>query len=788
MGLFSSKKKTYVSSVVYNLAGEEEDRVDYLKYTTLNALMQDRNVAEAITDGYLRGKGMNFRAAYRYARDTFTWGLPNSNSTFVQITDNAPILAAIDAQSGGLEVEVVTLEAGIANYNWWAEREMCEKYLYDPVEETMGAPPPGVEADAVVSFDVDRAGTIYLEFLNSGSIAPIVVKLNPADYKLRMMYVYSLFRNVTTLITKDDIVSREFITGDTNFGSTTINVVERNGEENTTTTRIDIVTDGVTTTTSTKETVIQRSRSKYFLYRLGAGQYPAIDALSSTLIESGAYFPAVPLRVDNQDWTTAAHKNKPLYKTSKKLLGHLGLEIDDLSKTINSNQSVKDIDYAFVVQGVPINTKSQASQLYLFEFFDHLRTIQSYNKPDFDIWKAGSKKQSPLVNSLEIFHRDNRKDNYDIKLSWQYVTRTNKAGTIKPGARVNDIEVVMGAKDQYNITQGGMIAFRVVTSVEGSSLYIRKQISETQYSEIEVCGLVYENFVYKGKSVEITAQEVFSKQNTSEPIDGLLIPMNINAVNALNIRWRTQLAYECSHMVFNCYQVVKQKWYQSGLFKLILAIVAIVVIIWSMGTATGAVASAWGAVIGVLGTIGIVGLLASIIAASLYYLASMVLLNLLTKVAVNVLGETWGRVVAAIAMIVIMNAASAAGNTTTAAAASTPLTAVNILKGLSAVNQVYSAYAQGQAIEIYKDIEALKESYTGKMEEIDKLTKEMLGNNLNLIDIEGLIAQTQYFMIESPGVFFGRTLMLGSEVAATTNGMITNFAQLGLQLELPTTA
>ena len=788
MGIFSGKKKTYVSSLVYNLAGDDpEDRVDYVKYTVLNALLQERSVSESLTDSLLRGRGQNFQIAFRYARDKFEWGLPNSVSKFVQLTNNVPILDALSAEAQGQDVEVISIESGIADYTWWAEREMTEKYLYDPVEETMGAPPAGVQPNAVVSFDVDRTGTIYLEFLNPGSTVPVIVKINPPDYVMKVNYIFALYRYVSSFITKEEVVTRPFQTGDVTRGSTTVTVIETDGEERTTTLQVNTVTDGTTTTITTKETVVQKSRSKYFIYQLGKGTYPAIDALADTLIQSGSYFPAIPLRVNNEDWTDEEHQKTELYKTSKKLLGHLGLKIDEMSKIINGNRDVKNIDYGFVVQGVPINAKTQASRMYLFEFFNELMTTQSYNKPDFDTWKAGNKKLAPNINTLEIFHPDNRTNNYNIKLQWQYVSRQNFAGQVKPGARIGDMDVQVGTKQQWEITQGGFGAVRLVSGVDGTSIYFRKQISANQYAEIEVCGLVFQNFVYNGKYVELTATEVFETEDDEEPEEGLLIPLDMNALNNMNLRWRTQLSYESSFIVFNCYQIVKQKWYQTGAFKIIMAIIAIVIIILSWGTATGPVAGIWGTMYGALLYVGVNYLIAQIIVALLYYLAMMIIMKLLTAVGTKLFGETWGRVFAVIVMIIVTWGAGT-GEAVSTATTQTSVTAVQILQGLTAVAQVVNAYSTGQQIEIAEDLAKLSEAYKADMKEIEDMSKEMLDTNLDLIDIQGLINTQKRFMLEGPSEFLQRTLMTGSEICELTSGLVDNFASMNLRLDLPTGA
>lgn len=68
MGLFSSKKKVYVSSSVYNLAGDPENRMNFKK-TALMAGILNGEVSNTITDSYLGGPGIKHRSYSKWTRN-----------------------------------------------------------------------------------------------------------------------------------------------------------------------------------------------------------------------------------------------------------------------------------------------------------------------------------------------------------------------------------------------------------------------------------------------------------------------------------------------------------------------------------------------------------------------------------------------------------------------------------------------------------------------------------------------------------------------------------------------
>ena len=62
MGFFGNKKKRYVSSTVYNLAGDEDKRPNFLKATVIGAVIGGKDsLAQAIQDAYATGPGTRLK-------------------------------------------------------------------------------------------------------------------------------------------------------------------------------------------------------------------------------------------------------------------------------------------------------------------------------------------------------------------------------------------------------------------------------------------------------------------------------------------------------------------------------------------------------------------------------------------------------------------------------------------------------------------------------------------------------------------------------------------------------
>lgn len=808
MGLFSSSSKTYVSSVTYPLGDDDPaKRVDFAKYVVLNSILQDVNISRSLTSAYMGGGGMNLKRTFNYARDKYTQGLPEGGMLYAESPDRTVVTNILETLEPGAQVYLSTATVAIADFTFWAERYLAQTYGYDRTTLTFTQPPDGVAATAVVSYDVERTGAIRILFMNPNNTSKILTYY-PKDLQSQALYLHSVYQIVRNFPTEVTTTTRPSEAGDT-AGVTTTNVlVERASEIQQTITKTTITISGGNTTTEVEKKVSSMSRPKYFLYRLGSGTYPTLDALRNTTGPgsiTSPFYPAIPLRIDNVDYTSAAYSSKPLYETSEALLKQMGVSLGDIATNLMSNASINEIDFAFIQFGVALNSRTPECKKYIYEFLEMLSSLTAFSKAEFDAWEtahvmtianmqadggdpaaAGTQVPtdfggstggiddygfgSPPTNILKIFDPSfgERTKALDIFLQWQWIDTTQHAGVISATAKPGDVLVgTSGSADLMELL-GGMV-------LDKSIFFAVRQIDEGTYEKITISGLTHTNNVYKDKQVIITA---FDAMNVATE-EGFILPLSRQVLDVMSMKDVTQMSYDCMHLVLNSYQVVKKKWYQTGIFKVLLIIVAIVLTVLAVAVPSPASAAFIKTAAGIVSILGVSGLVAVFILATVTVVAGMVLTKVLTPVFINAFGEKWGRVLAVIAVALTMNYASTGkllGNLLT-----TPLTATKLIQGSISVTNLYSQYLTGSMIELDVNgkMKVMQEDYDKRMDEIQKLSDELLGSTA-LIDIQGFLDKNEYQ--ESPLVFLSRTLMTGSDVAEITFGQISGMAEVGLQL------
>lgn len=770
MGIFSSKKKTYVSSVAYPLGEDDGEHTPYLQYTVLNAIMQSNNISESITQGYLRGQGISLRSAFRYARDYYTDGVPESNVAYAAVPDIEEIRTILEGMHPSTDIEFIVTKIGSADFLWWGDQYLSDNYDYDTETGIFGSPPAGVDPAAEVTYDVEANGDIMVLLIDP-DLSTYTETFTPIGLIPMEDYVHASYVTITTTVDAPVVTTRPAEPGEVDHTDT----VTTNPDAYTEVTTVTVVdVTGATAEDTVTVTTVITSRPKFWMYQIGLGTYPVIDLWLSATDLSSPYYPSIPIRVNNVDMTDEAHQDTDLYKTGKKVLKKVGIKIEDLAEQVLDNPDIDDVDYCYVTFGVNLNAKSQECRRYLYRFFEHLRSISGVEEADFSSWLPGSG-TTPPTNVLKVYSAENRDHHHDIEIQWQYINTTVSAGEAFPGAKPDDVYVgIEGTLDEIDIGPD--------LKIDKTKLIARRQTGVDTYEQMEIVGLTYENFVYKGKSVMISAYDSFKEpEPEEEEEEGFIVPLNYEIIRNTPMVELTDLAYQCNHLVFNCYKVVKQKWYQSGIFKVILIIVAIVIIVATWGQGTPAVAVALSTT---FVTAGIPVLIAHIIAATIFVLGAMVLSNLIMKFSVQLFGEKWGAVIGVIAAFVVMNWSNLSGMFGQIATngLSSVITAQSIMQATTLLTNAYGAYVSGELSEIQKKSMGLWSDYEEQMKKIEDLTKANLGTNLDMIDIQGFMDATWVNMFESYNSFLSRTLLVGSDVCDITAGMVDNFAEVGLML------
>lgn len=192
MGLFSGSTKIFVASSAYNLAGDIQDRSDYLKTTVVGTIMSPDNLSmgELIPHSYLNGPGIRMRKFARWARDNYedTVGAVYGILNTVGALNNSLIAENIPIPSNQHPV-IQSSELGYGDFSFWVDQWMLLNR-------------PGRLTEEWESDYVDGVITITYSDETTDSFTPV-------DYDTGSLYLYVSYNAVSNLnigpvVTGDD--------------------------------------------------------------------------------------------------------------------------------------------------------------------------------------------------------------------------------------------------------------------------------------------------------------------------------------------------------------------------------------------------------------------------------------------------------------------------------------------------------------------------------------------------------------------------------------------------------
>jgi hypothetical protein len=235
----------------------------------------------------------------------------------------------------------------------------------------------------------------------------------------------------------------------------------------------------------------------------------------------------------------------------------------------------------------------------------------------------------------------------------------------------------------------------------------------------------------------------------------------------------TQMMTASTFVVFNSYKVVKQKWYQTGIFKIFIFVLMIVIIV-VFPPAGGAAAAGLGAL--AAAAVGLTGILAIIVAVAINALVAMIISKILGMIATKLFGEKWGAIIGAVLTMVAMVAMGplTAGQGLSAVWANM-MNPINIIGMTNAVMGGVQGYMQASAAQWGQKTQNMMESYEKQMREIQEKLADLLGNSRGTINPMQLTDAGSLF-IESEAQFLARTLMTGTDIANMTLDMLNNMS------------
>lgn len=556
---------------------------------------------------------------------------------------------------------------------------------------------------------------------------------------------------------------------------------------------------------------------KLFIYRYGSGNY-WLDQILGSPDATESYLPFIPVRVDNKfpskDYLPDIQKAaRGAYRRISR-----NQSINQIVKKLKKNESLPEIDYAFCVFGVSLNVIENTCKEYLYLFFNKMREQYSARTASLDQWfidfeaarqsyiayetwrDAQTVEDHPLKDTPapavipyppipEVKIRNysaNPVLGFDYSISWAQIKHEQYEGVYQAGAKRYDgkLEVgpVLSVEELvvYEHWEGARILVPGKRH-EITTTYLYYQDKKDHYFKLTLYNLKHRNVVYQGHAVETTATQALQSATESN----FIVPLHEQLYRDMRITRSTQMCTASAFLVFNSYKVTKVKWYQTGFFRILIVIVMIVVTM-ATGVPLAEMSGIFGAN-GVVGAqLGLVGFQAAVAGAVINAVGGMIVMNIVSNVAVRLLGPELGAIFAAVAMMFIMNPGLADSFGSSLSTGFSELMKVdNILRltnsvgqGMQAANKVLFADAQKQIAQYTAEARALREGYASMyVDGVVNIDPQMI--------IESSTNQnTVAFMSEALDNFLARTMMTGSDVAALTDVMITNFAEITLDPEV----
>jgi len=754
LGLFSGSSTTYVSSSAWNMAGEYNDRFKVVPNMVLSAVTgrsgSGGELGEIFRTALLNSSAMAQKRFFIWAVDNYDLGIPTGHIAVEKSVDASLIRAELESTL--LQEDYHSLQINSAVIDFVDEAYWAEEYITNNR-------PLALDDPWLSRYD-SVAQTITVVF------APGDEESFPAPAD----FLWGL-----------GAPSRRLL-----FVNYQIMVVDEDSK------------------------ILQIDQARLFSYRLGTGN-ATYDAVTPTEAEYlGQFFPSLPIRIKNQSLSTKDYVEN-VTKAYKKITR--GGKISTLLEQIEEHENVDDMDYAFVTFGVSLNTKDKAGKEYLYKFFElmlenqefvDLSTVQSQATNALaadavlDVWKNAHTEGSlsplfgtaapdnigasaPDTNSFNL--RMPGLDSYDMRVSWAEIDETTVLGNAGANNGVNGYVRVGETVTWYSNTYTGQ-GYIETSQGNDKTLHIARQITKQSYKLLRIRGLVHVNKVYGSKSVTINAGDAMEDSEES----GFIVPLHYPTMKSMSMTKQAQLATCNMYMVINSYEIVRQKWYQTGAFKVLLVIASIAL---SVVTAGGSLAAAGG----ILGTNAAVGAMlglgagaaAAVAGAVVNALAGMIIGQLISTASVAIFGDKWGQVIAIATMVVVMSYSSAYAQTGTFEVDWSQLAkAENLIKLTSSVSQGYNAFLNADTLEIMEASRAAAEEYGEEMKEMEELSRRVLGMTGPGIDGMMFLNEDEYFQEPSEG-FFKRTLMTGSDIAELTRTLVYDFAEINLTLPLAST-
>ena len=548
MGIFSSKYVTTVGTVVSRVI-DNDKIIGAVKKGSLKAILQDGNLADHVLEEMVTGIGVKAERMYTYAENHYIHGLP-SGEVYSSTQGRQQVEAVIEALEGQ-QVLMEYSNFGPANALHLGWLKLVNVHGYNQA------------TNQIASLSAQKGKPVYLKNLVVVVPSNLVSTLDPSvletwgtaasggytpeapanELELAAATPYVVSTTATEMYVLATYVwkASTSIWGNVAEETLSLSIAEYPSDPD-----------------YFQAKYLVNGQAKYWIYQNDTGGYPALDAVFvDAPVENGNYFPFTYFRYNKQ--STISDKTTQAYKTSKRLVKYLGIDYDLLADTIDENPDIADVEQAMMVFGVPAVSTNSIECRYLFDYF---------NAMHYAMEPTTSNSRLDAIAQRFLFSHTASKNSVVIQ-DKQFKMAFGNDGISK--------RMVAGSIGTVGSYSSGY------ESIDLPEHFYRHQVAPGLYEEVRVINLKMTYYVYGNYST------------TGDETDAiLLVPIDRSISSQYSMGDREILYSRSLHFVFNSRTVTKLKWYQTGVFQVILLIIAVVIAMYDGGWTLSTVLSAAG--------------------------------------------------------------------------------------------------------------------------------------------------------------------------------------------------
>ena len=747
MGIFSSKKKTNVFIATQRML-EDTEFHSSKDYAMKEILFSDKHLdfVETITNYQNNSMPRKFKRIQAFAKapDGYVFGLPTTAKLADKKKSLTDLLVAYLSTQEGSPVSLIYNVLGDKDFTHYAWLKLVSNYGYNGKTNELTT----LSAQKGTPCYLDTGKIIYSERsdkeyeiirINNGGLlgfdygqcfnrAKDMRKIGSYEVGTTDKFVFSYqYKNASGVVTESITVDMT----DVNPLPKTEKYWDNDSHSYETRTIYENEPDFI------QAAYLVNGEVKFYTYQYLSGNL-ALDNNIDFDDGMGTYFPRLYLRIDKKDMVDSQDAK---YKAhTKKFCRALGLDLEDITKQIKEGigdnlGNTRDI-YISLVARPNQDMNDQIIAKYLYNYFEDLykASVKEY----------GDYKRRPI--SLDV------SDN----VASQSVTCNGILKRVNTGVAKNKDNVLL-KKGEYCITRfldldtnddGKLNAFAILKRGWAHSFIY--QITDDKYISINVYNLESKANV-KGHTATV-----------SNDSDELFVPLDIRVVNELSQKDKEYLFHKCLHVQITLLKVTKVKWYQKGVFKIVLSVVGLAISILAPGPGTS------------LG----VALINMAVGAAVGFAISLIM-NLVIKLAIK-LGMR-PELAAALATLIEVGIAIYSKGTKLG----------NFLKADTLMQQLNMAFGNYQRAvnlklqQIQSEISKLNKYYSDKEKQLKELKEALLSHNIplsldTLMEKETTRTYDEVNLGESPEDFYNRTMFY--DITDVDIEFINNFAEITTQL------